>query len=190
MRFLTGSTISRVGAMLVGLARRACPPSMRIWKTVRDMTDRPIALITGGAQGIGYACAEALAEDGYFPVLADLKDAVTDAALALGGQGYICDMGDVAAVDAMIDRVEAGHGPVSALVNTAGIAMPGDFLSYDLAHFERVLDVNLRGVFVATQRVAKTMVAQQIDCAIVNMASIIAQVVSPPSRPTARRKAA
>ncbi|MEM6940821.1 MAG: SDR family oxidoreductase [Pseudomonadota bacterium] len=143
------------------------------------MTDRPIALITGGAQGIGYACAEALAEDGYLPVLADVKDTVRAAATALGGQGYICDLGDVAAVEALLARVETDYGPVSALVNNAGIAMPGDFLTYDLTSFERVLDVNLRGVFIATQRVAKSMVEAGIEGAIVNMSSINAQVAIP-----------
>ena len=57
--------------------------------------------------------------------------------------------------------------------------MPGDFLSYDLETFDTVLGVNLRGVFVATQRAARTMVAQNIEGAIVNMSSINAQVAIP-----------
>ncbi|MEM1267868.1 MAG: SDR family oxidoreductase, partial [Pseudomonadota bacterium] len=71
------------------------------------------------------------------------------------------------------------HGPVAALVNNAGIAMPGDFLSYELATFERVIDVNLKAVFVASQRVARTMVDRGIEGAIVNMSSINAQVAIP-----------
>lgn len=138
-----------------------------------------IALVTGAAQGIGFACAEALAEDGYTVVLADLKDSVHDAASKLGGIGIICDMGDVAAVTAMFDQIEAEHGPVEALVNNAGIAMPGDFLSYDLAAFDAVMAVNLRGLFVAMQRAARTMVEKGIEGAIVNMSSINAQVAIP-----------
>lgn len=143
------------------------------------MPDTKIALVTGAAQGIGLACAEALAEDGYHVVLADVKEEVNAAAERLGGTGIICDMGDVAAIQAMFDRIEARIGPVSALVNNAGIALPGDFLNYDLDAFELVLDVNLRGVFVALQRAAREMVKLGIEGAIVNMSSINAQVAIP-----------
>jgi len=143
------------------------------------MSEKPIALVTGGAQGIGLACGEALAEDGYFVVLADVKDTVHEAAASLGGVGMICDMGDVDAINAMFDKVEADHGPVTALVNNAGIAMPGDFLSYKLEAFQKVVDVNLRGVFLATQRAARKMVETGIEGAIVNMSSINAVVAIP-----------
>ncbi|MCL6284955.1 SDR family oxidoreductase [Ruegeria sp. 2012CJ41-6] len=143
------------------------------------MTDKPIALVTGAAQGIGYACAEALTEDGYFVILADIQDSVHAAARTLGGAGMICDMGDAAAIAAMFDQIEVNHGPVAALVNNAGIAAPGDFLNYDLDSFERVIDINLRGVFLATQRAANTMVDKGIEGAIVNMSSINAQVAIP-----------
>lgn len=143
------------------------------------MADTPIALISGAAQGIGLACAEALAEDGYKVILADIKDTVKAEAERLDGAGYICDFGDVDAINALFDTIEAEHGPVAALVNNAGIAMPGDFLSYELDAFDTVLGVNLRGVFVATQRAARTMVDKGIEGAIVNMSSINAQVAIP-----------
>ena len=103
------------------------------------MTDAPIALISGGAQGIGYACAEALAEDGHKVILADVKDSVMDAAKTLGGVGYICDFSDTDAISGLFDTVERDHGPVTALVNNAGIAQPGDFLTYALAAFDAVI---------------------------------------------------
>ncbi|MEO1721110.1 MAG: SDR family oxidoreductase [Pseudomonadota bacterium] len=143
------------------------------------MTDTPVALVTGAAQGIGLASAEALAEDGYRVVLVDIKESLQEAASRLGGTGIVCDMGDTNAILAMFERVEAEIGPVSALVNNAGIAMPGDFLTYDLEAFDTVLGVNLRGVFVAMQRAARTMVARGIEGAIVNMSSINAQVAIP-----------
>lgn len=143
------------------------------------MSDKPIALITGGAQGIGYASAQALAEDGYYIVLADIKESVHDAAKTLGGTGLICDMGDVDAIHAMFDKIEAEIGPVAALVNNAGIANPGDFLSYSLEDFDKVLGINLRGVFVATQRAGRTMVDKGIEGAIVNMSSINAKLAIP-----------
>lgn len=140
---------------------------------------KPIALVTGGAQGIGLASAEALVEEGFQIVLADIKDSVHDAAKSVGGTGLICDVGDPAAILEMFDRIEADLGPVSALVNNAGIAMAGDFMTYPLETFEKVIDVNLRSVFVATQRAARTMIDRKIEGAIVNMSSINAQVAIP-----------
>ena len=142
------------------------------------MTDAPLALVTGGAQGIGYACGEALRDDGMRVILSDINgDGVAEAAERLDVlAGMQCDMGDVGQIHAMFDRIEAEYGP---LVNNAGIAMPGDFLSYDLESFERVIDVNLRGVFVASQRAARKMVDEGIEGAIVNMSSINAQVAIP-----------
>jgi glucose 1-dehydrogenase len=113
------------------------------------MSTKKLALVTGGAQGIGYACAEALKEDGFGVILSDINaDGVAEAAERLGAvAGIACDMGDAAAVLAMFDRIEAEHGVVSALVNNAGVAMPGDFLDYDLAAFDTVIGINLRGTF-------------------------------------------
>lgn len=146
------------------------------------MTDRPIALVTGAAQGIGYACAEALAEDGARLVLADIKeDAVKASAEKLGGGALavLCDMGQPDQIDAMFDRIEEKLGPVSILVNNAGIAMPGDFLTTALEDFRRVIDVNLTGTFAALQRAARSMIDKGIDGAVVNMSSINAQVAIP-----------
>jgi len=142
---------------------------------------QPIALVTGGAQGIGLACATALAADGYRIVLADIQaDGVANAAKGFeGGVGIACDMSDTAAVPALFDQIEAEVGPVSALVNNAGIALPGDFLDYELADFQKVISLNLTGVFLATQRAAKTMIAHEIEGAIVNMSSINAQLAIP-----------
>lgn len=146
------------------------------------MTAKSLALVTGAAQGIGFACAEALIDDGHFVIAADVnKDGVHDAVQRLGQEAtpMVCDMSDTDAILAMFDKIEADHGPVSVLVNNAGIALPGDFLEYSLDDFQKVIALNLTGVFVATQRAAKTMVAKGIKGAIVNMSSINAQVAIP-----------
>lgn len=145
------------------------------------MSGKPIALITGGAQGIGYSCAEALIEDGYDVILSDINaDGVTTAGKALNALDAIaCDMGDPEQVKSMFAQIMADHGPVHALVNNAGVAMPGDFLTYDFETFERVIDINLKGVFLATQLAAQAMVTHKIEGAIVNMSSINAQVAIP-----------
>ncbi|MDG3040283.1 SDR family NAD(P)-dependent oxidoreductase [Roseicyclus marinus] len=143
------------------------------------MADQPIALVTGGAQGIGFACAEALAADGYRVMLADVKDSVHDAATGIGGRGFVCDVADTAALISLFDTIEAEEGPVAALVNNAGIAKPGDFLTYSLEDFDAVIGLNLRSVFAATQRAANGMIKAGIKGAIVNMSSINAVVAIP-----------
>ena len=144
------------------------------------MTSKPRALITGAAQGIGYACAEALKEDGFDLILSDINSGKLAAtAKALDAAAITCDMGDSAQINAMFDQIAKEHGPIHALVNNAGVAMPGDFLTYDADDFDRVIAINLKGVFLATQRAARLMVEHKIEGAIVNMSSINAQVAIP-----------
>ena len=150
------------------------------------MSNKPIALITGGAQGIGYACAEAIANDGAQIVLADINAAgVKDAAVRLAEVtatdvlGIQCDMGDPEQIDALFARIENELGFVSMLVNNAGIAKPASFLEVSLKEFQEVINVNLIGTFYASQRAAKSMVSQQIKGSIVNMSSINAQEAIP-----------
>lgn len=146
------------------------------------MTAKPLALITGAAQGIGYACAEALAENGYRVILSDINaEGVAQAAQTLGGDAValVCDMGDTDAISALFDTIESDYGHVSALVNNAGIAAPGDFLDTTVEQFRQVIDINLIGTFAALQRAARGMVENKIHGSIVNMSSINAVVAIP-----------
>ncbi len=146
------------------------------------MTSTPIALVTGAAQGIGYACAEALAEGGAKLVLSDVNaDRVKEAAekLGNGALAIVCDSGKPEEISALFDQIDADCGPVSTLVNNAGIAMPGDFLETSLEQFQAVIDVNLTGTFLALQRAARGMVANGIEGSVVNMSSINALVAIP-----------
>ena len=141
---------------------------------------KKLALITGGARGIGFACAEALKEDGHDILIADInEDGAKEAAAKLGGTGYGCDMGDAAQIAALFDQIEADHGPLTVLVNNAGLARPVDFLEASYEDWQQVIDVNLTGVFLATQRACKGMVAAGIKGAVVNMSSINAVVAIP-----------
>lgn len=144
--------------------------------------NKSIALVTGAAQGIGFACAEALLEQGHFVVLSDIKaDGVASASRKLGDKTdfVVCEMSDPKAIAAMFEEIEAKHGAASVLVNNAGIAMPKPFLETSEEEFRKVIDINLVGVFLATQRAAKSMVANGIAGAIVNLSSINAVVAIP-----------
>ena len=149
------------------------------------MSTQPLALVTGGAQGIGYACAEALIEDGAKVIVVDINAEGVKAAADSLGHGTIamvCDMGDTAAIDAMFEAIQKDHGALSILVNNAGIAMPNDFFDTSIDDFKKVIDINLTGTFHAIQRASKMMVDAKIEGAIVNMSSINA-VVSIPTIP-------
>jgi len=145
-----------------------------------DVNQQAIALVTGGARGIGYACAEALQESGCQIVLADVQD-VEKAAQKLGNNtlGINCDVSNPDAVEAMFAQIEAELGTVSQLVNNAGISILTDFLETSFDDFKRVIDVNLLGAFSVLQRGAKAMVTNGVQGSIVNMSSINAQVAIP-----------
>ncbi len=145
------------------------------------MAQKPLALITGGAQGIGYACATSLIEEGYDIVLCDINaEGVAAAAKDLGAvASIVCDMGDATQIASLFNQIAKEHGPLHALVNNAGVALPGDFLDYTLEDFQRVIDINLTGAFLATQHAARVMVEHKIAGSIVNMSSINAQVAIP-----------
>jgi len=96
-----------------------------------------------------------------------------------GTVAMVCDMGDPEQIDTMYDEIESKYGPLSILVNNAGVANPGDFLETTIEQFRQVIDINLVGVFLSLQRAAKSMVAHKIEGSIVNMSSINAVVAIP-----------
>jgi len=146
------------------------------------MSNQKIALITGAARGIGYACAEAIQEDGARIVIADIDgDGVQEAAEKLGNStvAYQCDIGEQEQVSELFDKLESDVGVASILVNNAGVAIPADFLETTLEDFQQVININLVGTFMALQRAAKAMVASEIQGSIVNMSSVNSQLAIP-----------
>jgi NAD(P)-dependent dehydrogenase (short-subunit alcohol dehydrogenase family) len=115
-------------------------------------------IVTGGAQGIGEACARRFAREGGRVVIADVDDARGQALAAELGALYVhCDVGDKAQVDALVARTLATHGRIDVLVNNAGIFKAADFLEVTEADFDTVLRVNLKGAFLVGQAVARAM---------------------------------
>ena len=131
-----------------------------------------VCLVTGGAQGIGEACARRFAREGAQVVIADI-DRTRGTALAteLDGLFVPCDVGDKTEVDSLVASVIAAHGQIDVLVNNAGIFRAADFLDMTEDDFDAVLRINLKGSFLVGQAVAREM-AKTGKGSIVNMSSV------------------
>lgn len=136
-----------------------------------------VAIVTGGGRGLGLGIAGTLADRGAIVAItgrnkADLdaaaSDFVANSKLVTAHQG---DVSSSAAVDTIVRSVMERHGRIDILVNNAGIADEAAFLDIEEENWRRVIDVNLTGVFLMSQRVARQMRSQG-GGAIVNIGSI------------------
>ena len=123
-----------------------------------------VALVTGGSRGIGAAIAKRLAADGASIAITYAKDATSATAVVKeiersGGKAIAiqADSADPAAVKNAVDRTVATFGQLDVLVNNAGTAMPKPFEETPLDEIDHVLNLNVRGVMVATQAALKHM---------------------------------
>jgi NAD(P)-dependent dehydrogenase (short-subunit alcohol dehydrogenase family) len=126
-----------------------------------------VAVISGGASGIGAAIADRLAEDGAAVAVLDLDPAVS------GHYGVECDVSDDTSVRAAINEVVAHFGKLDIVINNAGIGAMGDIAANPDAEWARVFDINVVGVARVT-RAALPFLRQSAAAAIVNICSIAA----------------
>jgi NAD(P)-dependent dehydrogenase (short-subunit alcohol dehydrogenase family) len=142
-----------------------------------------VALVTGGAQGIGLACATRFADEGAKVVIVDVDAAGGARAVeAIGPERALFVAGDVAASGTAAAALAAAlerFGAVDVLLNNAGITHAADFLDLAEADFDRVLGINLKSYFLFGQAVARWMVQAGRPGAIVNMSSVNAILAIP-----------
>jgi len=143
-----------------------------------------VALVTGGSRGIGAAIAKRLAADGASVALTYAKDA--DAASAVvkaiergGGKAIAiqADAADSKAVKEAVDKAAATFGRLDVLVNNAGTAIPKTFEETTLEEMDRVIDINIRGVFATTQAALKHL---REDGRIIMIGSAVGERVAAP----------
>ncbi|MGD1276706.1 MAG: 3-oxoacyl-[acyl-carrier-protein] reductase [Tepidisphaeraceae bacterium] len=141
------------------------------------MTDKPVALVTGGSRGIGAAMVLRLAKDGMHVValarnLEKLQQVCAEAA-AQGGSAepLACDICDAKALAAAVEGVAERHGRLDVLVNNAGITRDGLILRMDDKDFDAVIETNLKSAFVAIRAAARPMVRAK-GGRIINISSV------------------
>jgi 3-oxoacyl-[acyl-carrier protein] reductase len=137
------------------------------------MPQARIAVVTGGAKGIGHAVCERLARDGLTPVVWDIAAGASPHAF------IACDVADEAAVEAAAAETEERHGLIAVLVNNAGFTGPSTTVAETpLAQWQRVQAVNLTGTFLCSRAVAAVM-APRGHGRIVNIASLAGKEGTP-----------
>jgi len=143
-----------------------------------------VALVTGGSRGIGAAIAKRLAADGAIVAITYAKDAksaadIVKAITASGGKALAiqADAADSKAVQASVVKTVETFGRIDILVNNAGTAIPKPLEEATLEEIDRVIDINIRGVYVATKEALKHM---KSGARIINIGSAVGERVAAP----------
>jgi glucose 1-dehydrogenase/3-oxoacyl-[acyl-carrier protein] reductase len=138
-----------------------------------------VAVVTGGGTGIGAGICLSLADAGARVIVSPNSNVAgaercVERIRELGGDAHVvaCDVRDEAAVTALFDAALERFGRVDALVNNAGITEPHPLLDMTAAEWDKTLSINLRGMFLCTQRAAREMVKQGSGGRIVNLSSV------------------
>ncbi len=140
-----------------------------------------VALVTGASYGIGYAIASGLAEAGAKVVFCDIKQEFVDKGLAayqadgIDAKGYVCDVTDEDAVNAMVAKIEEEVGVIDILVNNAGIIKRIPMCEMSAADFRQVIDVDLNAPFICAKAVIPSMIKKGHG-KIINICSMMSEL--------------
>ena len=140
-----------------------------------------IALVTGASYGIGYAIAKAYAEAGATIVFNDIKQELVDKGLesykadGIKAHGYVCDVTDEAAVNAMVAQIEKEVGIIDIVVNNAGIIKRIPMHEMSAAEFRQVIDVDLNAPFIVSKACIPSMIKKGHG-KIINICSMMSEL--------------
>jgi NAD(P)-dependent dehydrogenase (short-subunit alcohol dehydrogenase family) len=155
------------------------------------MLENKTAVITGASRGIGFACARRFVEEGATVILSDIDDAAGEAAAeSLGSRASYrhCDVSRREDIQQLLDHAGETFGRVDTVIANAGIVHAADILDLAEEDFDRVIRINLKGVFLTGQIAARRMVQQEPDAddsrgTIINMSSVNAILAIPAIAP-------
>ena len=140
-----------------------------------------VALVTGASYGIGFAIASAFAEQGATICFNDINQELVDKGLAaytekgIKARGYVCDVTDEPAVQAMVAQIEKEVGSVDILVNNAGIIRRVPMHEMEAADFRRVIDIDLNAPFIVSKAVLPAMMKKGHG-KIINICSMMSEL--------------
>ncbi|HHV31454.1 gluconate 5-dehydrogenase [Caproiciproducens sp. LBM24188] len=143
--------------------------------------DGKVALVTGASYGIGFAIASAYANMGATIVFNDIKQELVDKGLAsykeagINAHGYVCDVTDEAAVQALVKKIEEEVGTIDILVNNAGIIKRIPMLEMEAKDFRQVIDVDLNAPFIVSKAVIPGMIKKGHG-KIINICSMMSEL--------------
>ena len=140
-----------------------------------------VALVTGASYGIGFAIASAFAEQGAKVCFNDINQELVDkgmaayAAKGIKAHGYVCDVTDEPAVQAMVATIAKEVGTIDILVNNAGIIRRVPMHEMDAADFRRVIDIDLNAPFIVAKAVLPAMMEKRAG-KIINICSMMSEL--------------
>ena len=143
--------------------------------------DGKVALVTGASYGIGYAIAKGLANAGAKVVFNDIKQEFVDKGIeaykadGIDAKGYVCDVTDEDAVNAMVAQIEKEVGVIDILVNNAGIIKRIPMHEMTAAEFRQVIDVDLNAPFIVSKAVIPAMIKKGHG-KIINICSMMSEL--------------
>ena len=143
--------------------------------------DGKVALVTGASYGIGFAIAKGLANAGAKVVFNDIKQELVDKGLeaykaeGIDAKGYVCDVTDEDAVNAMVAQIEKEVGVIDILVNNAGIIKRIPMHEMTAAEFRQVIDVDLNAPFIVSKAVIPSMLKKGAG-KIINICSMMSEL--------------
>jgi 3-oxoacyl-[acyl-carrier protein] reductase len=156
------------------------------------MSERPVAIITGGGKGIGAACCRALSREGFL-VGVHYRNSGEQATALLSeiGDGFLlqADLADIDQVEVMVNRVKEEAGRVDVLVNNAGLSFNADIVSMKIEQFDAQRAL-MRGTWYLTKRIIRLFMLRQKSGRIINISSVVGHTGNAGQIPYTMEKAA
>ena len=156
------------------------------------MSERPVAIVTGGGKGIGAACCRALSGNGFLVGIHYRRsEEQARALLSEIGDGFLlpADLADIDQVEALVNKIKEEAGRVDVLVNNAGLSLNADIVSMKIEQFDAQRAL-MRGIWFLTKRIIRLFMLRQRGGRIINISSVVGHTGNAGQIPYTMEKAA